>query len=65
MEFWAWFVERKWFDDMFHPRSLSRSEDDRLSFWFRLDCPNLFFVTEEVFPAFPLHWAINTKDYTE
>ncbi len=63
-EFWAWFVERKWFDDMFDPRYLSLPGTS-LTSWFRSDCPNLFFVTEEVFPAFPLHWAINAKDYTK
>ena len=63
-EFWAWFVERKWFDDMFDPKYLSLPGTS-LTSWFRSDCPNLFFVTEEVFPAFPLHWAINAKDYTK
>lgn len=62
-EFWAHYVEREWFHNMFDPywRSLepnySPLEHDRER------CPNLVGITEEVFPPFSLHYAIETKDY--
>ena len=59
-EMWAWFVEHTWFDHGFEPRSTTyRPIEDT---W-RPECPNLVSITEEVFPAFPLQWAINAKDY--
>ena len=63
-EFWAWFVEDTWFDGAFDPvlRSLAPDYKPIRDTW-RPECPNLVGITEEVFPAFPLHWAIHAKDY--
>ena len=59
-EMWAWFVEDTWFDHGFEPQtSTYRPIEDT---W-HPECPNLVSITEEVFPAFPLQWAINAKDY--
>ena len=62
-EFWAWFVEHTWFDHAFDPSVLASDPTDLIEVVWRPECPNLVGITEEVFPAFPLHWAINTKDY--
>ena len=63
-EFWAWFVEDTWFDGAFNPRlrSLDPNYKPIRDIW-RPECPNLVGITEEVFPAFPLHWAISANDY--
>ena len=63
-EFWAWFVEFTWFGSAFDPflRSLEPNYEPIRDTWCP-ECPNLVGVTEEVFPAFPLHWAIHAKDY--
>ena len=63
-EMWAWFVEHTWFDAAFNPilRSLEQNYHPIEDTW-RPECPNLVSITEEVFPAFPLHWAIGTQDY--
>ena len=63
-EFWAWFVEDTWFDGAFDPhlRSLEPNYHPIRDTW-RPECPNLVGITEEVFPAFPLHWAIHANDY--
>ena len=61
-EFWAWFVERKWFDQMWNPQ-LRVATDSFVEDFARTECPNLFAITESVFPAFPLRWAISAKDY--
>ena len=63
-EFWAWYVEDRWFDFMFNPISRAREpswnplEEDRER------CPNLTGITEEVFPPFSLHFAVETRGYT-
>ena len=59
-EFWAWFVEYAWFDTAFNPRPYEPNYNPIEDTW-RPECPNLVSITEEVFPAFPLHWAINAK----
>lgn len=70
LEFFAWFVEDTWFDGAFNPslRSFEPNYNPIEDTW-RPECPNLVSITEEVFPAFPLHWAINAKikanDYTQ
>ena len=64
-EMWAWFVSWQWFEHMYEPfvRSLNPTTDP--ADWYRLNCPNMLSVTEEVFPIFPLEWAIVTRDYTK
>ena len=62
-EMWAWFVEHYWFDSAFDPNLRARSSYQPIEDFFRPECPNLVSSTEEVFPAFPLHWAISTQDY--
>ena len=62
-EMWAWFVEHYWFDSSFDPVLRSYDPYRPIDDFFRPECPNLVSITEEVFPAFPLHWAISTQDY--
>ena len=63
-EFWAWFVEWQWFGSLWNPNL--RSVDSWLGDeFYPNECPNLFSITQEVFPAFPLEHAINAKDYTQ
>lgn len=63
-EFWAWFVEDTWFDGAFNPRlRASDTSYDPIRDTWRPTCPNMVAVTEEVFPPFPLHWAIHARDY--
>lgn len=63
-KFWAWFVEFEWFGGAFNPflRSLEPNYNP-IEDTLRPECPNLVGITEEVFPPFPLHFAINAKDY--
>ena len=61
-EFWAVFVHREWFGPMWHPilRSFDTWSGDE---FYPNECPNLFSITQEVFPAFPLEMAIGKIDY--
>ena len=65
-EFWAWFVQKTWFDSAFNPnyRAADINYQPIEDTW-RPECPNLVSITEEVFPAFPLDWAIHAKDYSQ
>ena len=62
-EFWAWYVERIWFDRTFVPSRLADPSYIPLQHS-RERCPNLIGVTEEVFPPFSLHFAVETRGYT-
>ena len=62
-EFWAWFVEDTWFDHAYDPSIRASDPTDLIETLWRPECPNLVGITEEVFPAFPLHWAIHANDY--
>lgn len=61
-EFWAWYVERSWFDLMFNPGYLADPNWNALESD-REDCPNLTGITKEVFPKFSLHFAVETRGY--
>ena len=63
-EMWAWFVERTWFH-AFNPVHRALNLENSIESTWRPECPNLVGITEEVFPAFPLDWAIKAKDYTK
>ena len=60
-EFWAMFVQKKWMRAIWHPgiRAFSTGEEE----FFLNECPLLFGITQEVFPAFPLRLAIERTDY--
>ena len=60
-EFWAWFVESKWFKEVWNPYPAYAGYAESYGSL----CPNLLAATEAVFPAFPLQWAIAAKDYTQ
>ena len=57
-EFWAQYVSLSWFDLMFNPTRTYRPLEDH-----REGCPNLVGITEEVFPKFSLHFAVETHGY--
>ena len=60
-EFWAWYVERNWFDWMFTQKRDPNYKPLEIE---REECPNLTGITEDVFPQFSLHFAVETRGYT-
>ena len=58
-EFWAQYVALYWFDLMFNPTRTYRPLENN-----RERCPNLVGITEDVFPHFSLHFAVETHGYT-
>ena len=59
-EFWAWYVERNWFDWMFTQKRDPNYKPLEIE---REECPNLVGITEDVFPPFSLHFAVETHGY--
>ena len=62
-EFWAIFVQDRWFDGTFNPGRLGDPNYVPLPYA-REECPNLVEVLEEVFPPFDLHYAVESRGYT-
>lgn len=60
-EFWAQYVSLDWFDLTFRPNR--RDPNYNPLEWDREHCPNLVGITEEVFPKFSLHFAVETHGY--
>ena len=61
-EFWANYVALSWFDLMFKPNRLDDPTWNALE-WDRERCPNLVGITEEIFPKFSIHFAVETHGY--
>ena len=61
-EFWAQYVSLSWFDLTFSPTRLRNPDYKPLEIR-RERCPNLISITEEVFPKFSLHFAVETHGY--
>ena len=61
-EFWAQYVSLSWFDLTFNPSYLANPDWNALE-WRRERCPNLVGITEDVFPKFSLHFAVETRGY--
>ena len=57
-EFWAQYVSLSWFDLTFNPTRTYRPLEPH-----RERCPNLVGITEDVFPKFSLHFAVETHGY--
>ena len=60
-EFWAQYVSLDWFDFTFRPNRRDPNYNPLENR--RERCPNLIGITEEVFPKFSLHFAVETHGY--
>ena len=61
-EYWAWAAHQYWFNPLWHPRTLSEPTAN-MDFW-KEECPILFNLLAEVFPPFPLRYAVESRVYT-
>ena len=62
-EYWAWTAHQMWFNPLWHPFTLSEPTAN-MDFW-KEDCPILFNLLAEVFPPFPLRYAVESRVYTQ
>ena len=63
-EFWAVFVDNRWFDGMHRPERLAINPPPEYGILRNL-CGGIVELASDVFPAFPLHKAKNAIDYSQ
>ena len=62
-EYWAVFVDKRWFDGMHEPDFLAKYPPPEYGV-LRENCGGIVDLASDVFPAFPLHMVKNQTDYT-